>query len=324
MEKSVHRSYTAFSLRIDSEIPLDLPHFSNEDALTLAQPLKTVLISKAAIKTTFTAKASIDLFEFGTVGKDLVLHVFNVGRFLIHDFTEKESLDTIQVDADTFPDTKIYAIAHVIETILMAFLVHSDEGITLHGSSAVKEGRAVVIIGACGSGKSTTAAGLASRGWTPICDDLVPITVDKSLGRIIVSPGIPAPSLLPDSFKKFAKGSEAKEEVQQRPLKKRLHKLNQSLFYLPSPLAAIICLDSDSIPNPIISPITGYERLHILVQHQSSIQGLDFPQKQLSKLIALQNGIRLYSLTRPRDRDSLDEIVGIIDAMALTIEPSSR
>ena len=319
MKHNTPTSYAAFSFKIDSEIPLDIPQYNSGNAES--QQVKTLFLHKAAVNHEFAPIASIEIFEFGTLGNDLILHVFKVGRFCIHDFSTIETLDTIQVDVDVFPDTKPYAIAHVIDTILMAFLVRSDKGVQLHGSSVVKDSKAVVLVGSCGSGKSTTAASLVSRGWTPLCDDLSPLLMSEDNKSIFVLPGIPAPSLLSDAYSKLANGISPKESGPGRPGKRRLFETCQKRPNNRYPLAAILCLSIGEVEKPLITTISGYARVQMLVSNLSSIPGLDAPRSQLEKVIAIQDKIQIYSLIRPNGLDSLAAVTDIIDSIIL---PSKR
>jgi len=60
----------------------------------------------------------------------------------------------------------------------------------LHGSAVSDGQRALVLLGASLSGKSTLAAGFWQRGWKLISDELVVCTPDPAKG-IYIQPGVP-------------------------------------------------------------------------------------------------------------------------------------
>jgi len=191
--------------------------------------------------------------------------------------------------------------------------MHGTRIATLHGSAAARNGNAVVIIGACGTGKSTTAAALARDGWSVLCDDLVPLAkqsdTEGKKSDVLVLPGIEAPSLLPDAVARLAEGPLLEASDTERPRKRRLHVRGHRE---PVPLSAIFCLEMADIPEPRIQKVLGYRKTALLIQHMSSIPGLDQAGTQFLKLSDFQAEAPLFLITRPRDKDSLSDIVSII------------
>lgn len=71
-------------------------------------------------------------------------------------------------------------------------------GVTaLHASSACVEGRAIVLCGTSEAGKSTTAAALALRGFSVLCEDIAALAEEHA--GFYVQPGYPRICLWPDS-----------------------------------------------------------------------------------------------------------------------------
>ena len=60
--------------------------------------------------------------------------------------------------------------------MLVEALRHVGVGAIVHGAAVARDGRAAVIVGASGEGKSTLALGLAARGWLHLADDLVALS----------------------------------------------------------------------------------------------------------------------------------------------------
>lgn len=69
----------------------------------------------------------------------------------------------------------------------------------LHASAVNIEGRAVAFVGAAGTGKSTTAAAFARRGFAVLSDDIVPLVERDDL--FLVLPAYSHLCLWPDSVK---------------------------------------------------------------------------------------------------------------------------
>ncbi len=92
----------------------------------------------------------------------------------------------------TLEDTAVYLLGPVL-----AFVLRLRGSVCLHASAFSVNGRAVALVGPSGAGKSTTAAALAVRGFSVLCDDLLAIAHDN--GNIVVHPGYPRLRLWPDA-----------------------------------------------------------------------------------------------------------------------------
>jgi hypothetical protein len=73
--------------------------------------------------------------------------------------------------------------------------------VCLHASAILVHGRAIAIAGACGAGKSTTAAWCARSGGTVLTDDILPVR--KTAGGISAVSGYPRVNLWPDSARRL-------------------------------------------------------------------------------------------------------------------------
>ena len=92
----------------------------------------------------------------------------------------------------TLEDTATYLLGPV-----MGFVMLLRGFISLHASAVAIDGRAVAIAGPAGSGKSTTAAAFAERGYRILAEDVVTL---RDLGaEFLVQPAYPSIRLWPSS-----------------------------------------------------------------------------------------------------------------------------
>ena len=84
---------------------------------------------------------------------------------------------------------------------ILGFILRRRGTVALHASAVSIDGRAVVFCGCSASGKSTTAAALALKGFPVISDDIVPLK--DELGEFEVEPGCPQVCLWPDAVKQL-------------------------------------------------------------------------------------------------------------------------
>ena len=74
------------------------------------------------------------------------------------------------------PDS-LYLIPHLEWLVVSRAIERSTAFVTFHAASLAWGRRAVTLIAPSGSGKTTLTAGLASRGWKPLADDLTVVDV---------------------------------------------------------------------------------------------------------------------------------------------------
>lgn len=111
-------------------------------------------------------------------GEAAVLQWEAVGRFRV-------TRDTVVVECrDDVPDD---LVAFPLLGAVLATLLHLRETFVLHASAVAVEGRAVVLLGHKGAGKSTTAAALVAAGHALLTDDIV--AIDACNGTPVVRRG---------------------------------------------------------------------------------------------------------------------------------------
>ena len=84
----------------------------------------------------------------------------------------------------------------------MGAVLHQRGILPLHGSCVCRDGRAVVIMGDSGAGKSTMAAEFSAQGWRFMSDDIVPIILTEDAA--FAQSGYPAQKLCTDALARHA------------------------------------------------------------------------------------------------------------------------
>jgi len=94
----------------------------------------------------------------------------------------------------TLEDTATYLLGPV-----MGFVMLLRGIVCLHASAVAIGDEAIALVGPAGSGKSTTAAALAERGYSVLAEDVV--TLDDRGDHFLVRPGYPCIRLWPAAVK---------------------------------------------------------------------------------------------------------------------------
>jgi hypothetical protein len=80
-------------------------------------------------------------------------------------------------------------LRHVRFSVIQALIEARSDLLWFHAGAATSRGRAMVLPGARGRGKSTLVAGLCARGWRYLSDDIVPLSPGSS--RVVSFPMTP-------------------------------------------------------------------------------------------------------------------------------------
>jgi len=94
----------------------------------------------------------------------------------------------------TLEDTATYLLGPVLGFVMLLRGI-----VCLHASAIAIDDKAIALLGPAGSGKSTTAAAFAERGYKVLAEDVV--TLDDRGDRFLVRPGYPCIRLWPPAVK---------------------------------------------------------------------------------------------------------------------------
>jgi hypothetical protein len=212
---------------------------------------------------------------------------------------------------------------------VMGFVLRRRSILALHASAVSVAGHALALCGESQAGKSTTAAALALRGTSVLCEDITPLMQEE--GRFQVEPGYPRICLWPDAveslfgvrhalprltsnWEKFflpLEGRNAKFEAHKRPL---------GAVYLLAPRAA-------EANAPRIEEVGPREALLELVQNTYMNWLLDREQRAaefdaLSKLVTQVPVRRIVPHADPGRIGELCDLI-LADARCLSTDCDS-
>ena len=81
---------------------------------------------------------------------------------------------------DEAQETPRGVLQHLKFEVIHRFVDQHPELIWLHAGAAAADGKAIMLCGAWGSGKSTMVGNLCRNGWTYLSDDIVPVEMASS------------------------------------------------------------------------------------------------------------------------------------------------
>lgn len=161
----------------------------------------------------------------------------------------------------TVEDTATYLLGPI-----MGFVLLLRGFISLHACAVAVGERAIAIVGPAGSGKSTTAAAFADRGYRILAEDVV--TLRDRGAEFLVQPAYPSIRLWPSSVEALYGATATLPKLTPTWDKCYLDLTQEKYEFQPSPLplAAIYLLaEREEDPAPFVRELVPSERLMSLV-----------------------------------------------------------
>lgn len=207
--------------------------------------------------------------------------------------------------------------ADVVATLLgsaLTALLHQRNLLVLHGAALAVGGKAVLVTGVPGIGKSTLAAALSARGHDLITEDLCVITSDKA-GRPVVAPGIPTLKLWGDALTELGKDRDSLRRI--RPGSDKYDaEMGRRFRQRPAVVSRIYELSAHDTPKVTVTPITGVAKLTTLINATFRYEFLEQQGGRawhFTQSAALASAVDAYHVARPRGGFLLGELVGVFE-----------
>ena len=192
---------------------------------------------------------------------------------------------------------------------IMGFVMLLRGVVCLHASAIAIGSDAIALVGPAGSGKSTTAAAFAHRGFRILAEDVV--TLDDRGDRFLVRPAYPCIRLWPASVKALY-GTEWHLPRLTPNWDKRYLDLSEQFQQQSLPLAAIYllgerCDDSDA---PFVVPLDRAEGLMSLVANTYATKLMDkeMRAREFELLTRVLNNVPLRRVTPHADPARIAEL----------------
>jgi hypothetical protein len=218
-------------------------------------------------------------------------------------------------DGYSLEDACTYLIGQIIN-----FALRLRGVVSLHASSFALDDRAIAIMGAPGTGKSTTAAAFARLGY-PILSDDVAVLSDQD-GKFFVQPGYPRVNLWPDSVRALF-GSQDELPLITPTWGKRYLSLNQNGYRFqstPLPLCALYLLydREDASAVPVVEELTGAEALMTLAgnTYLNFLLNAGMRKREFEVLRRMVAGVPVRRVRPAGDPSKIFELCEVIDSDA--------
>lgn len=194
----------------------------------------------------------------------------------------------------------------------MSLLAFQRDYVPVHSSCLLKDGKAILISGDSGAGKSTTTAEYINKGYTLMADDIT-----------FVRPGADG---MPMAYPAFPYQKLCRNEVEKR------HAGEEGLIYIdesrdkflvpwrgyytpnPRPVKGIVYLCKNDVEKVIVEKAKGFEKFFILSKsiYMRRLVGERVHDKSIGeKILWLASKTPVIVAVRPMEKDTIKELVSL-------------
>ncbi len=239
--------------------------------------------------------------------KDFLFRLDTVGSYRVQN---GNSITVKRLNNSTDEEIRLFLLGSAFGA-----MIHQRDLLPIHGSAVVKNGKAIVIAGTSGAGKSSLAATLIKRGYQLLADDISVVRIENE--KVMVYPGIPHLKLWQDVMEKLDEDIDAYPKVRPQLLKYRKPAEDQ-FINKAIPLHRIIILSPKNSLGFEVEEKKGVEKFELLKRNtyrQQYLEGLEKtgPHFKFTSILAAKS--RVYHIQRPNSLLLLEELADFIEKL---------
>ncbi|MCP3936597.1 MAG: hypothetical protein GY708_14620 [Actinomycetia bacterium] len=192
-------------------------------------------------------------------------------------------------------------------------LLHQRRWLTLHASSFLVDGKAVLVAGQSGAGKSTTLAAVIERGFTMVTDDKTVVFPDGD--RLVTVPGHPTVRLHEDAISGAGRSVDG--------LATLLDSGEKYLWRAPEihegtvEVGALYLLRKGAVEEIAVSPMVGHAAFRAILAatyRRPIVEGLGIGGLHFTLASRLADSVPIFRIVRPADGQTVAAVADVVTA----------
>ncbi|MCP3912709.1 MAG: hypothetical protein GY713_17345 [Actinomycetia bacterium] len=192
-------------------------------------------------------------------------------------------------------------------------LLHQRRLLTLHASSFLVDGKAVLVAGQSGAGKSTTLAAVIERGFTMVTDDKTVVFPDGD--RLVTIPGHPTVRLHEDAITNAGRSVDGLDTLLDRGAKYlwRAPEIHDATVEV----GALYLLRKGDVEEVTVSPMEGHAAFRAVLAatyRRPIVEGLGMGELHFTLAARLAESVPIFAIVRPGDGQTVDAVVDVVTA----------
>jgi hypothetical protein len=223
-----------------------------------------------------------------------------------------------EITVDLLPGADAEGVRTLLAGRVMAYLLRQRGYLPLHASAVAIDGKAILFLGASGSGKSTTAAAFHARGHEVMADDVAAVRMANA--GVELEPEWPHLRLLEDSGRVIGTAGAAAQAGLQN---------GKCVYHLDDRLSDVSCMVKriyalDYAGSPAVSfPLSGFSSVALLNANSFISKrrtGQPLRQMNLDRAGAVAAASPVRRLVRPRSLDLLPDLVSFVEREVMSYD----
>lgn len=218
----------------------------------------------------------------------------------------------IIIDIRNVEDNEHQITAYIIG-LCMAVLLTQRKMTALHGTVLEINDMAVLVSGISGSGKSTTAGKLVEKGYRYLADDVASVSCDNG---IKVSPAYPVMKICGDGISKLNSNqllyiNEARDKYSYVNI--------EDYCDTSKNLKLVIILKKGDTDQLSVKEERGFDKYLKVLEClflANVYTRTDTPESDKSNCLKVAEAVKVYTIIRPKEGDTVSRIADIIEELA--------
>ena len=294
MDNKSYTYYKVYGLVIKSELKL------KELEETTSKKFD-VIIEKGKVPENLENPEKVGV-RFQAKKGELLLHVDNIAKFYI---AKGSKIIIEDIETPDISEIKLFLLGSVFGA-----LIFQRGKVPFHGSTVLINGKAVIVSGVSGAGKSTVTAELVKRGYPIIADDVSLIDiVDK---KVCVFPGFARIKLWADTLD-LLKIDDKLEKI--RPQLEKYSFPVDNYHNKKTEISNVIIIKTKNTEGVTTEEIKGIEKFKIInnnIYRKQFAKPLKVEQPQFRIISQLAAKAKLFVLERPNATNSVKEVADCV------------
>lgn len=205
-------------------------------------------------------------------------------------------------------------VNELIMNYCMGILLYQRNMLMIHGSGIYFKGKALIISGESGAGKSSLADEMLERGYQLMADDIV--ATDLKSENTYAYPAFPMRKLCVDAVMRKGLNKSKLIPIPDPEREKYGIILNEEFHSQEAILGAMVIIRKGNVENPVLEEAVGADKLKYLTTNfirKELFNKVSYLNVSLMKAVKVANSIPIYILTRPEDKLTVKEQADLIE-----------